>query len=417
MKDWISLIESAYRLCGDDQQWLDQLFDSAKRLFGAAAASDAWIFSVSPTTFALGVGRTSNAARRVREEAHAAMSTAAIDAVYRRSWRVATASEKIAPSAPDQFELLQQTASRIGGGASDVWSVKCTDGLGSGVIFVVALERRRNPTTLERKHWTQAAAHLGAASRLRKTARAFSLDSDPVEAILDSCGNLHDARGQAHEPNARQKLREALRQIEHSRQAARQGDPRSLDHWQGLVDGRWSLVDHFDTDGKRFVVAVKNNPVHPDPRGLTARERQIAEYVGMGSSSKEIAYVLGISVSAVGNGAARVQAKLGLSSRSEIAFFFAPNGLRRKLAEVAISNERFLVGAYPFVDAGRVSCLTQAELEVAADIIAGSTNEDIAKRRGRSEHTVANQACSIFAKLNVHSRSGLAARIQAQIGD
>jgi len=137
----------------------------------------------------------------------------------------------------------------------------------------------------------------------------------------------------------------------------------------------------------------------------------------MGSSSKEIAYVLGISVSAVGNGAARVQAKLGLSSRSEIAFFFAPNGLRRKLAEVAISNERFLVGAYPFVDAGRVSCLTQAELEVAADIIAGSTNEDIAKRRGRSEHTVANQACSIFAKLNVHSRSGLAARIQAQIGD
>ncbi len=246
MKDWVSLIEAAYCLCGDDdRQWLDRVFDSARPLFGAAAASDAWLFSVSPTTFALGVGRTSTAAKMVRQEAHAAMSAAVIDAVYRSGWRVATASEQISKLAPDQFEPLQEIANRIGGGASDVWSVKCTDGLGSGVIFAVALERRRNPTTMERKHWTQAAAHLGAALRLRKTARAFSLDSDPVEAILDSCGDLHDARGQAHEPYAREKLREAVRQIELSRQAARRGCPQSLDYWQGLVDGRWSLVDHF----------------------------------------------------------------------------------------------------------------------------------------------------------------------------
>jgi DNA-binding NarL/FixJ family response regulator len=72
-----------------------------------------------------------------------------------------------------------------------------------------------------------------------------------------------------------------------------------------------------------------------------------------------------------------------------------------------------LVGAYPLIDSESVSCLTETEREVAAQIIEGSTNRDIAKRRGLSEHTVANQVRSIFEKLCVHSRAELAARVQA----
>ena len=59
------------------------------------------------------------------------------------------------------------------------------------------------------------------------------------------------------------------------------------------------MIDRFDSDGRRFVVAVKNDPDHPDPRGLAARERQIAEYVGLGCASKEIAYTLGLSEAAI----------------------------------------------------------------------------------------------------------------------
>ena len=89
-----------------------------------------------------------------------------------------------------------------------------------------------------------------------------------------------------------------------------------MESWEGLVDGRWSLVDRFDTDGRRFVVAVKNDPAHPDPRGLTTREREIAEFVGLGRSTKQIGYTLGVSLSAVTNLTAQAQEKLGLSSRS-----------------------------------------------------------------------------------------------------
>jgi len=56
----------------------------------------------------------------------------------------------------------------------------------------------------------------------------------------------------------------------------------AMENWRGLVDGRWSLVDRFDSDGKRFVVAVKNDPEARDPRGLSRREQQVSELVGLG---------------------------------------------------------------------------------------------------------------------------------------
>jgi DNA-binding NarL/FixJ family response regulator len=174
------------------------------------------------------------------------------------------------------------------------------------------------------------------------------------------------------------------------------------------------LVDHFDSDGKRFVIAIKNSPALLDPRGLTPGERQIAEYFGLGYPTKEIAHVFGISDSAVTNSIVRIQKKLCLSSRTEVAFFFAKHGLRQKLMEVAIRGEQLLVSACPLIEAGSVLYLTGAELEVATQIISGYTNSDIARRRSVSEHTVANQVCSLFAKLHIHSRAELAARLHTR---
>jgi DNA-binding NarL/FixJ family response regulator len=258
-------------------------------------------------------------------------------------------------------------------------------------------------------------AHLGAGLRLRAVARGLQLDAEPVEAVLDSGGRVHDARAGAVSISARELLREAVRRIDKARTTEGRSDPdAAMDSWEGLVDGRWSLVDRFDTDGKRFVVAVKNDPAHPDPRGLTTREREVSEFVGLGRSTKEISYILGVSLSAVTNLTAEAQAKLGLSSRAELAAFFAPCGLRAKLAEVAISGEKLLVGAYPLVDKRQVEKLTDAEREVVAHLVAGSTNSDIANRRGTSENTVANQVHAIFSKLGVRSRAELAARLHAR---
>ena len=156
-------------------------------------------------------------------------------------------------------------------------------------------------------------AHLGAGLRLRAATRRLQLDAEDVEAVLDPGGKVLDARVQATSTSAREPLREAVRRIERARTTQGRSDPdAAMENWEGLVDGRWSLVDRFDTDGKRFVVAVKNDPAHPDPRGLTTREREVAEFVGLGRSTKEIGYTLGVSLSAVTNLTAQTQDKLGL---------------------------------------------------------------------------------------------------------
>ena len=48
--------------------------------------------------------------------------------------------------------------------------------------------------------------------------------------------------------------------------------------------------------------------------------------------------------------------------------------------------------------------LTLAELDVLTELIDGRTNAEIARRRGRSVRTVANQVASVLRKLGLRSR-------------
>src|SRR5262249_33539384 len=153
--------------------------------------------------------------------------------------------------------------------------VGCATGTGESVTFMALLKERRNPTALERKRWPQVAAHIGAGLRLRNKLRNLSPEALPVEAVLDAQGKMHDGQGPATGRDSRENLREAVLRIERARTNAGRSEPdAALDNWEALVEGRWSLVDRFDSDPKRYVIAVNNDPAHPDPRGLTAQERQ-----------------------------------------------------------------------------------------------------------------------------------------------
>jgi DNA-binding NarL/FixJ family response regulator len=92
----------------------------------------------------------------------------------------------------------------------------------------------------------------------------------------------------------------------------------ALGGWPGLVDGRWSLVDKFDHDGKRFVLARRNEPFVAGLGALTERERAVASYAALGHSNKVIAYHLGIAHSTVRVLLARAAQKLGVKSRSQL---------------------------------------------------------------------------------------------------
>jgi DNA-binding NarL/FixJ family response regulator len=119
-------------------------------------------------------------------------------------------------------------------------------------------------------------------------------------------------------------LRRAARAIDRARTKSRSDEDAALDAWQGLVAGRWSLVDRFDSDGRRYLVARRNDPDVPDPRALTRRERQVLAYAALGHPLKLVAYSLGLSVSTIALHRARAMRKLGLRSQAEVVRLFTP---------------------------------------------------------------------------------------------
>jgi DNA-binding NarL/FixJ family response regulator len=100
----------------------------------------------------------------------------------------------------------------------------------------------------------------------------------------------------------------------------RRSDPeRALATWTALVSGRWSLVDRYERDGRRYLVARPNPHDAPDPRMLSERERAVAHLVALGWSNKWIAYELGLSPSTVATHLSSALEKLRLKARTDLA--------------------------------------------------------------------------------------------------
>ena len=118
----------------------------------------------------------------------------------------------------------------------------------------------------------------------------------------------------------------------------------------------------------------------------------------------------GLSPSTVAHTLSRVQRKPELDSKSELATFFSPTGMRARLAEIEFARESLAVGAQPLTDSRQLAPLTDAEREVAIMLMQGATYAMIAGRRNTTEHTIANQVQVIDGKLGVRSRTELAAR-------
>jgi DNA-binding CsgD family transcriptional regulator len=142
--------------------------------------------------------------------------------------------------------------------------------------------------------------------------------------VLTSSGRLVHAEGTARDQDAREKLRDAAIAIDRARGSLRRkNDDEALQLWRVLVDGEWSLVDRFDSDGRRYMVARKNAPQVKDPRALTLRERQVVALTSLGHSIKLIGYELGVSHSSVINARKQAMRKLGLESLSDLVRFMS----------------------------------------------------------------------------------------------
>ena len=106
-------------------------------------------------------------------------------------------------------------------------------------------------------------------------------------------------------------------------------EARALQGWITLVANGWSVVDAFDEQGRRFLVARSAPITRGTELRLSDREAEVALLAALGHANKSIAYELGISVHSVGTYLIRVKNKLGLKSRLDLVRLLAGIGAQQ----------------------------------------------------------------------------------------
>jgi DNA-binding NarL/FixJ family response regulator len=406
----IRVVEAAYRLEGDDKTWLSNVLDACAPGFVDGLGGCASIFDRDPPPNGNVLSAFSNAGM---DEELITMLRASFDAggpeERDRSLRhggpmkrFSAIAETHLPSHPVFGRFTKSI------GFDDVLALRAANPDGSGVIFAAPIRNTpKKPARFSPAHWAQLAAHIAAGLRLRR--RASRLE-EPA-AILTSNGKMLSASTGAQ--GARDALREGVKRMEHARsKAGRREGESSIDAWTALVEGQWSLVDHFESDGKRFLFALQNQADAPDPRALTRDERPILHLVAMGHSNKLVAYELGLPMGTVATRLASIMRKLGVRSRVQIVDRFT--SLRNaKFSPVESAADEWHAAAVE-IEPPRHNRLTAAEDEVAQLASRGISNDRIARSRGCSPRTVANLLASAYKKLGIASRSELSLVIGAR---
>jgi DNA-binding CsgD family transcriptional regulator len=321
--DEVSVVEAAYSLDGTESDWLGGIASAAAPVldegWGVAAATVVAQQGGFQIRAIAAVGGPPGFAEAVAMSNHS--SRAEIRAGIFRSAPCTSLSlsggSRWIEEDPGSQLLL----------ALGIRDVIATVGVDSGRYGIVLQAYRANPTWPSRRlvsRWSRVASHLAAGFRIRRGLAAAQISAgarpDPLsgsEAIFTPTGRLEHAGDQAQV--ARKSLARAVLAVGRSRGPLRNDDPdAALDAWKGLVAGRWSLVDHVDSDGKRFLVARKNDPEADGPAGLSLRERQVLADRARGLALKLIAYDLGLSVPTVSKSLQTGMAKLGLSSEADL---------------------------------------------------------------------------------------------------
>ena len=142
--------------------------------------------------------------------------------------------------------------------------------------------------------------------------------------MLEADGRVAHCEEEASSRETRSTLREAARSIDRARGRLRAKDPEgAVALWRGLVEGTWTLVDQHESDGRRYIIARRNEPrSQASLPGLTREETICLLYAAMGNSQKLIGYELGTSEAQVSRLLGRAMQKLGIASKSDLAGWF-----------------------------------------------------------------------------------------------
>ncbi len=306
--DVVRIIEAAYRVERPEALWLEDALETIRPSLDHGMGCSAFLYDASdPTKLRIHTLRGASAPHD--EAVTRAIERSSPDRV---AWVFRTQACRTASEGPD---WENQPAAKLfrTWGIEDVLFVNGLDASGVGCFFTAKLSKRAPVSRATNARWSRIAAHLGAGYRLvRRLAESRS------EAILSPSGKLEHAEGEATEGTARESLRRAVTAVERARGTLRRRDPdEAVETWRASVSARWSLVDQFESDGRRYVVARRNDVPGQGPESLSPRERQALALAAMGHHNKLVAYEMGISASTVRVLLTRAFKKLGVRSRAE----------------------------------------------------------------------------------------------------
>jgi DNA-binding NarL/FixJ family response regulator len=400
----LAIVEACYSLDGSDHDWLGRVLEAASPDLDQGRGVYGFTSRVNGNTLEPGstyVERGLDPAWSARVDEFNRNAHGSFFELLART--AVLAGGFMQNATPAMASHLRQEGER--GGIVDAFGVFAQDGEGHAVNLAGPAGKVLSAPPRVRGIWKRVGTHLASAMRLR---RHLSVAHTAHDALLAPDGRVVHAGSELREDaTARAKLSLAVRNVERARTTAeRQNPERALDLWHGLIAGRWSLVDHWEADGRRYVAAYRNQPDMRDPRGLTSHERVVLPYAALGASNKEIAFALGLSTMSVGTAVSRLVRKLRCRRRSDLVVFANPT--RGQDLRLSIGDgEVGVLSVSHAVRASAVNQLSRGERAIANLIVAGQSNAAIARSRGTSPRTIANQLHSIFDKLEVGSRAEL----------
>lgn len=313
--DGVGIVEAAYRDAETDQGWLAGIVEAAEPAASEGLGVLAYTYNASraPVRVADVADRDLALPREVLLGAVESVDDDYIANTWRRL-SFGLGSQHI------PFDELPAAAGLVAHGVHDMLAVNAYDPSGEGVWLGAPLPVQRKPRPGEHYMWTRIAAHVAAARRLRRLGRT-ARSPEQAAAVMTPSGKVEHAVPSSHA--IRGELVDAVERLECARGKLRRNDPISaLDNWRALVAARFSLVDHFESGGRRYIIAVENSPLDLGPEVLTARERQVVAAIAGGRTTKLIAYELGLSDSTVRVLLTRAMRKLRVRTRGELVALF-----------------------------------------------------------------------------------------------
>jgi len=306
------LSEACYSLEGPEDSWLLGIVRILRPLLDASLGIAAWTFRVGhwgKSTDPPPVGVDPELGRALR-----LVGDQVPDELSRRFFlgpRALPACERIGRSVGLNRDPLfsELRPFRI----CDFRALTLVEPFGEGLAFVGPDQHMCESDPLVTRRLSRIGTHVLAGFRLRRSLGA-------MEAVLEPDGKLLHATGRAKVPAQRDALQRAVKAFDRACASRGASDPdEALSVWKGLVSGEWSLVQSFESDGRRYLIARRNPPGEPQDAAISPLAVQALTLRAQGSSYKHIAYELGMSHTRAYTTVRNAARALGVRSDGELA--------------------------------------------------------------------------------------------------